>query len=79
MKKIKQIRLVSLLLSAVMLVTSAGIIPISAGASETDAVVTAFRQMRCNNAKEGNESCPVQIQSEAIFKNKSMRSLKRTS
>lgn len=56
MKKIKHSKLISSLLSVIMLITSAGIIPVNASAADTDAVVTHFRQMRCNNGKTNTSS-----------------------
>ncbi len=56
MKNIKHSRIISAILSVAMLVTSAGIIPVTAGAADTDAVVTHFGQMRCNNTKTNTSS-----------------------
>lgn len=56
MKKNKHVMIISSLLSAVILITSVGFAPVRAIAADTDAVVTYFRTMRCNNSKAGTSS-----------------------
>lgn len=56
MNHIKHSKLIALLLSAAMLITSVGMLPIIGSAADTDASVTYFWQMRCNPGKSATSS-----------------------